>query len=198
MHPEIRRIRDEARKEQMLSSRTTSWPHSLSMPIYVSKCRAVPGRACWARAARRAAPCTESCCARASPPRESCGAWWQAGPCLVPALPLAYSSLPPQVPLPHHTQHSCEGHRRCTELQVLEYRTTGGWPGYIPGQKAIPGRASQLRWPTKRHRGRQHCMPCRTQAHHPREDLEWWRAGRALPLPLAYSSLSCTRCLTTL
>lgn len=36
-HPAIRRIRDEARKEQMLSSRNASWPHSLSMPISVSK-----------------------------------------------------------------------------------------------------------------------------------------------------------------
>ena len=51
---------------------------------------------------------------------------------------------------------------------------------------------AELRWPTKWHGGWQRSMPCHVQPSPPREIPRWWVAGGALPLLLAYSSLSPT------
>lgn len=55
---------------------------------------------------------------------------------------------------------------------------------------------AELRWPTKWHGGWQRSMPCHVQPSPPREIPRWWVAGGALPLPLAYSSLSPPHCKT--
>lgn len=51
---------------------------------------------------------------------------------------------------------------------------------------------TELRWPTKWHGGWRCSVPCHMQCSLPREIPWWWVAGRAVPLPLAYSSLSPT------
>ena len=57
-----------------------------------------------------------------------------------PPCPLPIAVCLPQEPLPDHMQGICRGQRTCTEPQVL-CRCTGGWPRYVPRQRAIPGRA---------------------------------------------------------